>query len=62
MKTVKIKGHWERTHYYTAEVEIDEEKFKSMSYYELREYILENGEIVEDYMYPDDEINFKLTC
>ena len=58
---MKVKGHWQRTHYYTAEVEIDEDKLKSMNYYELREYVLENGEIIEDETYPDDDINFHIT-
>ena len=57
---MKIKGCWQRTHYYTTEVEIDEDKLKTMNYYELREYVLENGEVVEDYMYPDDDINFHI--
>ena len=57
---MKVKGCWERTHYYTAEVEIDEDKLNSMNYYELREYVLENGEVVEDETYPDDEINFHI--
>lgn len=58
---MKIKGHWKRTHYYTAEVEIDEDKLNSMDYYELREYVMDNGEITEDETYPDDEVNFHVT-
>jgi len=57
---MKIKGYWREVTYYTAEVEIDEDKLNSMSYYELKDYVQSKGEIIKTETYPNDDAHFHI--